>query len=199
MQVGERTGATTCAGSIARMFRSWFLPSQLQAATDQSTDGWVWRPSDRFEQPTNALRMGLKDRWPVVAVSGVTLVNGLVGVWSVLAERFSERPELFNIPLPFGVYRWSRSLTLAFGFVLMFLSVHLLKRQKVAWWLALVGTVAAGITHLGRGHPWYAVLGSAVTIVLLLAFRRRYTVRSEPRSIARGLGLMLTSVLGAVA
>ena len=70
--------------------------------------------------------------WPIWLVAGATFVNGLLGIVSVLAVRFATRPQLFNTSLPFGLYHWSRSLTLVFGCVLMYLSLHLLHRQRVA-------------------------------------------------------------------
>ncbi len=141
----------------------------------------------------------LRGEWPVWLVGGATLANGLLGVLSVLFRRFSERPQLFSLPLPFGLYHWSRSLTLAFGLVLIYLSIHLFQRQRVAWWLALAGTILAGLAHVGRGHTWYHALPAVVSVALLLLFRRRFTVRSEPRSIRQGVLLMLGSVFVALA
>jgi phosphatidylglycerol lysyltransferase len=137
--------------------------------------------------------------WPTWLVAGAIFANGLLGIVSVLVTRFHDRPALFNIPLPFGLYHWSRSLTLLFGFVLVYLSFHLLQRRRAAWSLALGGAILAAIAHVGRGHLWYAALAPAAVVVLLLLFRRRFTVRSEPRSIAQGMGLMLLSLFVALA
>jgi phosphatidylglycerol lysyltransferase len=127
------------------------------------------------------------------------MANGLLGIISVLVVRFQDKPALFNMPLPFGLYDWSRTLTLLFGFVLVYLSFHLLQRRRAAWSMALGGTILAAVAHVGRGHLWYAALAPAGLVVLLLLFRQRFTVRSEPRSIARGIGLMLFSLLLALA
>lgn len=141
----------------------------------------------------------LKADWPIWLVATATLANGLLGVLSVLLIRFRDQPKLLSAPLPFGLYHWSRSLTLVFGFVLLYLSVHLFQRRRAAWWLALVGCVLAAVAHIGRGHHWYLALAPATTIVLLLIFRHRFCVRSEPRSIAQGLGMMAASVIIALA
>ncbi len=146
-----------------------------------------------------ALRATAKQNWPVWLVAGATLINGLLGIVSVLAVHYPERPELFAAPLPFGVYHGSRLLTLAFGFVLIYLSFHLFQRRRVAWWLATAGTLLAAVVHFGHGHQWYTVLAPIATTALLLFFRKRFTVRSEPRSIAQGLGLMAGSLLLALA
>jgi phosphatidylglycerol lysyltransferase len=137
--------------------------------------------------------------WPIWLVASATFVNGLLGIVSILTVRFAAHPKLFSVSLPFGLYHWSRSLTLVFGFVLMYLSFHLLHRRRVAWWLALVGAALAALAHIGRGRVWYAALGPLLLLGLLLFFRRRFAVRSEPRSIAQGLGLMAASLAVALA
>ncbi len=60
--------------------------------------------------------------------------------------------------------------------------------------MALVGAALAALAHIGRGRAWYAALAPLLVLVLLLLFRRRFTVRSEPRSIAQGPGLMTASL-----
>jgi phosphatidylglycerol lysyltransferase len=137
--------------------------------------------------------------WPVWFIALATLANGVLGIVSVLMVRFGDKPALFTMPLPFGLYHWSRSLTLLFGFALLYLSFHLFQGRRTAWGLALGGTIMAAIAHVGRGQLWYEALASVAIIVLLLLFRRRFTVRSEPRSIAQGVGLMLLSLLLALA
>jgi phosphatidylglycerol lysyltransferase len=153
------------------------------------------RPSTGLQRA----RIVLKREWPIWLVAGATFANGLLGILSMLLVRFSERPELFSAPLPFGLYRWSRSLTLAFGFVLIYLSFHLVQRKRAAWWLATVGSVLAAAFHVGHGHLWYAPLVPVVVVILLLLFQGRFTVRSEPRSVVQGLVLMVASLLIALA
>jgi phosphatidylglycerol lysyltransferase len=152
-------------------------------------------PTDRRQQFWTIARQD----WPIWLVAGATFANGLLGIVSVLVVRFQDRPALFNTPLPFGLYHWSRSLTLPFGFVLVYLAFHLLQRRRAAWGLAFGGAILAAVAHAGRGHLWYAALAPAGLVVLLLLFRKRFTVRSEPRSIAQGVGLMLLSLLLALA
>ena len=55
------------------------------------------------------------------------------------------------------------------------------------------------MVHFGHGHLRSAALAPLLIVVLLLVFRQRFTVRSEPRSIARGLALMAGSLALAVA
>ena len=170
--------------------------SQARPATGQRSPlAQLGLPATRRQQFWTIARQD----WPTWLVAGATFANGLLGITSVLVVRFHDRPALFNMPLPFGLYHWSRSLTLLFGFVLVYLSFHLLQRRRTAWGLALGGAILAAMAHVGRGHLWYAALASATVVVLLLLFRKRFTVRSEPRSIAQGVALMLLSLLVALA
>jgi phosphatidylglycerol lysyltransferase len=149
---------------------------------------------------SRALRLWAAARlnWPVWLVAGATFANGFLGIYSVLAVRYPEHGEIYAAPLPFGIYHGSRLLTATFGFVLIYLSFHLLARRQAAWWLALSGTVLAALAHFGHGHQWYTALSPIIVVAILLAFRKRFTVRSEPRSIAQGVGLMIASLLVAL-
>jgi phosphatidylglycerol lysyltransferase len=137
--------------------------------------------------------------WPVYVVAGLTLANGLLGIATITLVRWPAEPRLFSVPLPFGLYHLSRSLTLAFGLVLVYLSAHLFRRRKAALWLAVGGCAAAALVHVVRGHQGYQALAPAVTLVVLLLTRRRFTVRTEPRSVAHGLLAMLLLLSLAVA
>jgi phosphatidylglycerol lysyltransferase len=137
----------------------------------------------------------LSSNWPVWLVAGVTFLNGLFNLLHTLLVRFARSPKLFNTLLPYGLHQWSRTLTLVFGFMLIYLSLHLLQRRRVAWGLAVGTTVLSLLAHIGRGLHWYAGIVSAITLVLLVVWRRYFTVRSEPRSVARGVLLLILSVL----
>lgn len=134
-------------------------------------------------------------QWPVWLIAGVALASGLLGIGSLMAARLSEKPRWLRPALPFGLDHLNHALTLIVSFTLIYLSFQLLQRRRVAWGMALAGATMAAASHLIRGHLWHAALAPLLLIVLLLSFRRRFTVRSEPRSIAQGVGLMLFSLL----
>ena len=139
-----------------------------------------------------------RQEWPVWLVAFVTFVNGLVSIVAVLMTRFHE-PRLFGTIFPFGVYHWSRSVTVALGFVLIYLSYNLLERRLAAWWLAITISMVVFLSHAAHPLLWPAALAPALTIGLLLIFRRRFRVRSEVRNIWRGfiiLGISVAVVVG---
>lgn len=140
----------------------------------------------------------LRQQGPIWFVAGVTFANGLFNVMQMLVLRVSPSPELLNTALPFGIHRWSRTLTLVFGFILIYLSFHLLQRRRVAW-VATSGIALLSVTaHLGRGQAWHTALIPIMMLVVLLFTRDKFTVRSELRSVERGIGLLIASVVIAV-
>ena len=134
----------------------------------------------------------------VLIVSLTIFINGLVGILQVLLTRFPHHPRLYGVLLPFGVFHWSRTLTLSLGFMLIYLSLRLLQRRKVAWWIAISASSVALVTHLGQFRLWYTAFAPAVTLVVLLVYRRRFTVHAEPRSITQGLILLGLCVVVAI-
>jgi phosphatidylglycerol lysyltransferase len=136
-----------------------------------------------------------KDQWPVAAVALAALVNGLLEMLQVLLTRLPEFPRAFDVALPFGLHHASRLLGVLMGFLLVYVSFHLWSRRHMAWILALAASLVAVAGHLGRGHDLHLALAPAGLAVLLLLVRRRFTVRSEPRSIQQGAWFLAGSVL----
>jgi len=66
--------------------------------------------------------------WQVISVATITLLSGLAGTWEPLVVRLSQHPRLFNMLVPYEYYHLSKSLTVAFGFMLIFLSINLYQR-----------------------------------------------------------------------
>lgn len=139
----------------------------------------------------------IKQEWPIWLVAFVTFANGLVSILAILLTRFHQ-PGLFGAIFPFGVYHWSRSVTVALGFVLIYLSYNLLQRRRVAWWLAVIISVPVMVAHVFHPGLWPAALAPALTIGLLLAFRGRFRVRSESSNIRQGLILLGISIAVAI-
>ena len=148
--------------------------------------------------PSRGLDLGR--RWPVIVIGALALLNGLLSVSQALFVRIRENPHFLTLPLPYGIYHWSRLLALLFGSVLLYLSFHLFQRRRAAWWMSVGGLALAILVHTGHGHAHHVLLWimSTATLVLLIVYRRRFTVRSEPRSIARGLAFMVGSLLFAL-
>ena len=167
---------------------------------DPENSNWIDLEKGKGSSEVNKqeLRSNFQDnlskRVPVWLISGATFFNGLTGILSVLTQRFSGQPKFIDFVLPFGVYHWSRLLTLFYGFLLIYLSFQLFQRRRSAWWLALIGSILVILTHVGRGGSWYSLLAPMITIILLIWGYRRFSVRSEVMNIWREAKVGLLSL-----
>ncbi len=143
----------------------------------------------------------LRAQWMVWLVAGLTLSDGVLSLVQMVAVRFHQSPHLFNRVLPFGVHHWNRSLTVVFGFTLIYLSINLFQRRQVAWAVTIGISLLSTLPHLGRGDDlsWISTIAPLSTTVLLIIARQHFTVRSETNSILRGVGLFLLSLVIALA
>lgn len=152
--------------------------------------------------------------WPVSLVASITLLSGLVGTWQPLLVRLSAHPKLFNSLVPYELYHLSNTLTIAFGYLLIYLSINLFRRKRNAWLIAFTITALSAALHLARigsehihwleGNalarelPSYSVLPSLVALIALYLTRSRFTVRSAHESLLKALrvtGVLCVAVL----
>jgi phosphatidylglycerol lysyltransferase len=133
-----------------------------------------------------------KQSWPIWLVSFITFLNGSWSIAGILLSRLPQRVQYF---LPFGVFHWTRLLTLVLGFILVYLSLHLFQRRRAAWWVAVFAVGLETIAHIIHLNTWYTALPQASTFVLLLVSRGLFTVRSESRNIRLGFVLLFGSLM----
>lgn len=129
----------------------------------------------------------------------VTGLTGLASILSVLAPTLPGRVNQIDRYWPLALSDVSRTLTLAGGFFLLFLSLSLWRRKRFAWLAALLLLGVTVVTHLVKGHDQIIAVIALVNIGILLAYRRRFRVRSDVPTIAQGfarLGLSLLLALG---
>lgn len=145
--------------------------------------------------PSNSPRWSAP--WLASLLAAAILANGVIALLSVLVTRFPEHPLLLPALLPLGLLGLNRSLTVALGLLLVFVSFQLSERRRAAWWSASAIVLLATLLHVGR-QEWEAVAAGAVTIWLLVATRRRFTLRSDPGRTLQGIGIAGVTVLIAV-
>jgi phosphatidylglycerol lysyltransferase len=136
----------------------------------------------------------LKINWPVWMVAGLTFLNGLFEVLHILIAPLHYEQGIFGT-LPFGLHYWNWSMSLVFGLALLYLSLNLFRRKRVAWWLTVISSAMVALVHAVSVRPWYAVVAPAAILGLLLLFRSRFMVHSEPTSILRGLEITVASIV----
>ena len=122
--------------------------------------------------------MILSRRYLAALVGFVTLGSGLMNLYMVMHPHFPPTQSFFADVFPLEFFRLSRFLTLLIGFALAITSLALFRRKKRAWWAAAVSSVLAVVFHLLQGLDWRGSVFATVLLVLLVATRPVFTVRS---------------------
>ena len=108
---------------------------------------------------------------------------GLISIVSALTPEFGDRVRLVDGVLPPGVPNAARTVALALGLGMVFLSRGLARRKRRAWWLAVVVVIASAIAHLAKGLD---VEEASIHILLLIALiraRRHFVAPGDPATV----------------
>src|SRR5208283_4815247 len=108
--------------------------------------------------------------------------------------RLSSHPKLFSVVASYELYHLSKSLAVAFGYSLTFLSINLLSRKRRAWAIALgmaIVSLLLQLARIGSEHirflqdhqlaqdiPSYSCLPPILAIGFLISARSYFTVKS---------------------
>ena len=171
------------------------------------------------EEKIGKLAEATRTSWPVWLTAAATLISGLSGTVQPLLVRLSNHPKIFSMVASYELYHLSKSLTVAFGYMLIFLSLNLLTRKKRAWVVALslaVVSLLLQLTRIGSEHiqwladkqlaqdlPSYSCLPPLLTIALLLFTKKYFAVKSDKATFLNTakialLGLVTVLVYGVV-
>ena len=123
---------------------------------------------------------------------------GLVTVGSALSPGFASRVHDVSTILPTGFPAAATTGAAATGALLVVLSRALRRGKFRAWLVATCLTAAAVVLHLVKGLDVEEASLAAATLVLLLASRRNFTARPDPRSLAHLAVAAVVAPLSAV-
>jgi phosphatidylglycerol lysyltransferase len=145
--------------------------------------------------------------------AGATFVSGLTGTAQPLLVRLSQHPKLFSMVASYELYHLSKSLTVAFGYMLIFLSINLLSGKRRAWAIALglaVLSLVLQLARIGSEHihwlqdhqlaqdlPSYSCIPPLLAVILLACTHSYFQVKSEKETIIKAVEIILLT-LGAV-
>ncbi len=125
---------------------------------------------------------------------------GLMGVLNLLSAIWPREPAVMREVeqwLPLEVTQRSRALMLLAGIALLQITRNLGRRKALAWWVAVVALSVSLLSHVGRAFDLHHSLVAALLLGYLVAFRRRFTARSDPSSLRQAL-VMAPVLAGAV-
>jgi phosphatidylglycerol lysyltransferase len=120
----------------------------------------------------------------------VPFVVGLLGVLNILSAIWPREPAVMREMeqwLPLEVTQRSRALMLLAGIALLQIMRNLGRGKALAWWVAVVALSVSLLSHLGRAFDLHHSLVAALLLGYLVAFRRRFTARSDPASLRQAL------------
>jgi phosphatidylglycerol lysyltransferase len=130
----------------------------------------------------------------VIAITLVTFGSGLLNLYSLTYPAASERLAVLYAAFPLEFITLSRFLILVLGFALVISSLNVFKRKRRALQIVLALASLSTLFHLTKGVDYEEASLSFLLVVLLVAGRRHFTVRSRPldlRPAAVRLGVTL--------
>jgi lysyl-tRNA synthetase class 2 len=134
-----------------------------------------------------------------VALAWAAAAAGVISIVSALTPELADRVDLVSGVLPPGVPDAARTVALALGFGMVFLSRGLARRKRRAWWLAVVLVAASALAHLAKGLDFEEAGAHALLLVALLRTRRQFVAPGDPTTVRPLVQIGIALVLGTLA
>lgn len=116
-------------------------------------------------------------------VGALTALGGLLLVISTLPLVRRRFERVTNVFTPFGVEVASNVIALAVGFSLLYLAGQLVRRRRLAWFVAVLLFGASTVVNILRVHHGYAAVYSVLMVVLLALSREQFTAPGDPPTL----------------
>jgi lysylphosphatidylglycerol synthetase-like protein (DUF2156 family) len=127
---------------------------------------------------------------------------GLVSIVSALTPEMADRVDLVRGILPPGVPGAARTVVLALGLGMVWLSRGLARRKRRAWWLAVAVVLASAVAHLAKGLDVEEASMHLLLLVLLFRARRHFVAPGDPATVMPlvqvGLGLAVCGLFAGI-
>ena len=120
-------------------------------------------------------------------------IAGLISIISALTPEAADRVRLIGGVLPPGVPDAARTIALALGLGMIFLSRGLARRKRRAWYLAVAIVIASALAHLAKGLDVEEATVHVLLLVGLFRSRRHFVAPGDPATV-----LPLVQVVGAL-
>lgn len=117
---------------------------------------------------------------PHIIIAVLTFLSGLVNIISALTTFSLQRFIFLKSFLPLEILHTSRTLSLAAGFYLIYLSKGLWQKKHRAWLLTLITISISLILHLLKGLDFEEDCFLIIPLILLITNRQIFTVQSGP-------------------
>jgi lysylphosphatidylglycerol synthetase-like protein (DUF2156 family) len=118
-----------------------------------------------------------------VLLAWLATAAGILSIVSSLTPEMADRVDLVNGVLPPGVPDFARTVALALGVGLVWLSRGLARRKRRAWWLAVVLVSLSALAHLAKGLDFEESVSHLLLLVALWRSRRQFVAPGDPATI----------------
>ena len=108
---------------------------------------------------------------------------GLVSIVSALTPEMANRLDLVQGVLPPGVPGAARTIVLALGLGMIWLSRGLARRKRRAWWLAVAIVSVSAVAHLAKGLDFEEATTHLILLVALFRARRHFVAPGDPTTV----------------
>jgi len=126
-----------------------------------------------------------------VILAWLAVLAGAISIFSALTPEFSDRYDLVTGVLPPGVPDAARTVALALGIGLIWLSLGIARRKRRAWQLAVVIVLASAIAHLAKGLDFEEATAHVLLLAALLRSRREFVAPGDPATIMPFVQVMI--------
>jgi lysyl-tRNA synthetase, class II len=120
---------------------------------------------------------------PPLLLAWFAALAGAISIASSLAPEMADRVDLVRGILPPGVPAAARTLVLALGLGLVWLSRGLARRKRRAWWLAVVLVAVSALLHLAKGLDVEETTVHLVLLFALIRARREFVAPGDPATV----------------
>lgn len=119
---------------------------------------------------------------------------GIINIVSVLTPAIADRLTWINNVLPVEAIHASNYLILITGLFLLVTAAFMLKGLRAAWWFAMFLSIISVIGNLTKAVDFEEALAALVVIAILIATRKEYYIKNNPRLRLIGLQTSLLSI-----
>jgi phosphatidylglycerol lysyltransferase len=112
---------------------------------------------------------------------------GIINIVSVITPAISERFIRLSKFLPNQVIHASNYLVLAAGLFLLVTAAFMLKGLRAAWLFAVILSIFSFVGHITKAIDYEEAIAALIVLAVLVATRKEYYIRSNPR--LRNIGL----------
>ena len=123
------------------------------------------------------------------------LALGIINMISVLTPAIAERVHWLSDFLPMDAIIVSNYFVLVLGLFLLVTASFMLKGLKIAWWFALILSFVSMIGNLTKAIDYEEALAALVVMLVLIATKRDYYVKNNPRLRSVGIQTAVLSML----